>query len=183
MHTKDSATKKILKYVAMGGGIAVLSLAAPLLPLQLAKAYIRGKRFERRAFLRDVKRLQSRKLITFREYADGKAEITLLQDGKQKVLSGNIAQITVKRPKKWDGVWHLVMFDIPKTKNRARDALRHKLRDIGFYQIQKSVFLYPFPCEKEIELLGAYFSVRDNIVMMRVSGFEGEEKLRRHFKL
>lgn len=183
MHVKDSATKKILKYVALGGGIAALSLAAPLLPLQLAQTYVRGKRFERMAFLRDIKRLQSRKLITFREHADGKVEITLLRNGRQKVLSGNIAQMSVTRPKKWDAVWRLVMFDIPKAKNKARDALRHKLKDIGFYQIQKSVFLYPFPCEKEIELLGAYFSVRDHIVIMRVSGFEGEEKLKRYFKL
>lgn len=183
MHVRESATKKILTYAALAGGIAVLSLAAPLLPLQLAKAYIRGKRFERRVFLRDLKRLQSRKLIALDERADGTVEIKLLRNGKQQVLRGNMTNISVARPKKWDGVWRLVMFDIPKAKDKARDALRHKLKDIGFYQIQKSVFLYPFPCEKEIELLGAYFHVRDHIVIMRVSSFEGEEKLKHHFKL
>ena len=75
------------------------------------------------------------------------------------------------------------MFDIPSNKNKSRDALRWKIKELGFYQLQKSVFVYPFPCEKEIDALGVFWNVRDNIVLMHVSGFEGEEKLKHVFKI
>ncbi|MBI5912967.1 hypothetical protein HY839_00830 [Candidatus Azambacteria bacterium] len=178
---KDSHTKKILHFVALAGGVAALSVANPLLPRQLLREYMRAKKFEKNKFMQDLKRLQKRELIDIHEAADGTIRLRLKAGGKEAVLKYNLETMTLARPKRWDGTWRLVMFDIPSHKNTARDALRRKLKELDFYQLQKSVFLSPFPCEKEIDALGVFWGVRDHIILMYVSRFEGEEKLKRVF--
>ncbi len=46
---------------------------------------------------------------------------------------------------KWDGYWRILIFDIPENQRRKRDVLRRKLSELNFYQLQKSVWLTPFP--------------------------------------
>ncbi len=41
---------------------------------------------------------------------------------------------------KWDGKWRLVAWDIPEKQKKARDLLRHQLKQLGFKQFQKSVW-------------------------------------------
>jgi len=145
MGGRDTHTKRVLRYLAIGGGIVVLSMAVPMLPHQLIKTYLRQKRFEKARFLRDLKRLQHRKLIDMEMLPDGTVRMKLLKRGKEVTLKMDLEEMTIERPKRWDGVWRLVLFDIPSNKNKARDALRWKMKQLGFYQLQKSVFLFPPP--------------------------------------
>ena len=45
------------------------------------------------------------------------------------------------------------MFDVPEKQRNKRDYLRHLLAFIGFVQYQQSVYVYPFECKKEIDLI------------------------------
>lgn len=45
--------------------------------------------------------------------------------------------------RKWDGRWRLVIFDISEKERKARDALRAKLKELGFGKWQKSVYISP----------------------------------------
>ena len=58
-----------------------------------------------------------------------------------------------KREKKWQGKWYLVMFDVPEIQRNKRVYLRKFLKQIGFYPYQKSVYVFPYECEKEITLI------------------------------
>ncbi len=51
---------------------------------------------------------------------------------------------------KWDKKWRVVIFDIPQELHRERNNFRKKLKSLGFHMLQKSVFVFPFPCESEI---------------------------------
>lgn len=42
---------------------------------------------------------------------------------------------------KWDGRWRIVMFDIPENKRTVRDLLRRRLKEWGFKQWQKSLWV------------------------------------------
>ncbi|MEK7519968.1 MAG: hypothetical protein AAB581_01860 [Patescibacteria group bacterium] len=180
---KNLRTHQLIRFLAIGSGVVVLSLAAPMLPHLLLQAYLRQKKFERKRFTQDLKRLKRRNLLEVRPTADGRVALALSKKGKKLAERYDMETLTIEPHKHWDGTWRLVMFDIPSTFNKARDALRRKLKNIGFYQLQKSVFLHPYPCEKEIDILGAYWGVRDFIVVMHVSHFEGEEKLQRYFSV
>ncbi|MFN7088663.1 MAG: hypothetical protein ACK4NX_02515, partial [Candidatus Paceibacteria bacterium] len=59
--------------------------------------------------------------------------------------------------------------------------LRLKLKELGFYPLQKSVFVYPFQCEEEIDFLCSVFDVRRYVLLLEVSNFEGSEKLAYYF--
>ncbi len=54
------------------------------------------------------------------------------------------------RNKKWDGKWRIIMFDIPSVMEKQRKSLRYGLRLIGAYMVQKSVFVFPYPCDQEV---------------------------------
>ena len=148
----------------------------------LIKDYFRKKRFEREKFLRDLKNLQYRKLVDYQELPNGEIRITLTRLGKQRILEYNIDDIRLDK-KRWDGKWRMVMFDIPHRKKKGRDALRQKLRTLEFYPIQKSVFITPYECEKEIDFVGSFYNVRNHILIFEIGNFEGEEKLKHYFKI
>lgn len=49
------------------------------------------------------------------------------------------------------------------------------------YPIQKSVFVFPYPCKDEIDFVGEIFNVRKNIIYIEATYIEGADKIKRHF--
>ena len=72
-------------------------------------------------------------------------------------------------PKKWDGVWRLIIFDIPEKYRARRRDFQEKLKHMGCYQLQKSVWTHPFPCEKEIEMLKDFLHIKPYVDILIVS--------------
>ena len=184
---KNSKNSQLLKYLAIGSGMVILSMVNPLGGAQiirsLIKGYFRKKRFEKERFLRDINRLQIRGLIDYRELENGKVKIVITKSGKNLVLLNDLDNISLKPQRRWDQKWRLILFDIPHLQRQARDAFREKLKDLKFYPLQKSVFITPFPCEEEIDFIASIFNIRRYILILYISHFEGEEKLRYHFKV
>ncbi len=50
---------------------------------------------------------------------------------------------------KWDGFWRVVIFDVPESKRRSRDALRERLKKQGFAMLQSSVYISTYDYGKE----------------------------------
>ncbi|OGK29397.1 CRISPR-associated endonuclease Cas2, partial [Candidatus Roizmanbacteria bacterium RIFCSPHIGHO2_12_41_18] len=113
----------------------------------------------------------------------GLAEIVLTKDGETKAIRFKIDEIKIKKPAKWDGEWRVVIFDIPEKFKKAREALRNKLKDLGFVKLQESVFIFPYECEDEINFITEVFLIRPFVKFMRVKSFTNEEKLRINFGL
>lgn len=87
------------------------------------------------------------------------------------------------RPKKWDGYWRMVIFDIPERRAQYRNALRNYLREIGFFQLQASVWIFPFDCEDLIALLRTEYRLGKEVQYVVVQKIEHDLSLRRHFDL
>ncbi len=188
MHLRrDSKSYQILKYTFLSGGFLILAGIGPAggaqLTSDLVKIYFRNRRFEKEKFLRDLRNLQSRDLVNYRELPNGNINITLTNLGKKIELSYNLENIKLDTKKTWDGKWRMIIFDIPEHKKNGRNALRQKLSQLQFYPIQKSVFITPYNCEKEIEFICATFEVRKYVLLFIVSSFEGEEKIKHYFNL
>jgi hypothetical protein len=107
----------------------------------------------------------------------------LTKKGEKRLLNIVIDDIELKSKKHWDGKWHLVMYDLPVRFKRARDAFRWKLKDLGFYQFQKSVWIYPYSCEEEILFVADFFGVRKHIEILEVNKILDDRKLKAHFGL
>jgi phenylacetic acid degradation operon negative regulatory protein len=54
------------------------------------------------------------------------------------------------RPKK-DGIWKIIIFDIPESKRAVRNTLRSKLNSLGFKKWQNSIWISPYALDPTIE--------------------------------
>ena len=114
---------------------------------------------------------------------DGKEHIKITPLGKQMMLQRSMILTRPKQPEKWDGLWRLVMFDIPENRRKAGNALRFALQKMGLIQIQKSVFVYPYPCKKEIDFIAGFFKIRKGITYATAHAIEGNTLLEKKFKV
>lgn len=130
--------------------------------------------------------------VTRRLYRKGMVEIKynqkiptvqISQNGKIEILSYDLDKLRIKSQTHWDGKWRLVIFDIAEKYKKIREIVRVKLKELGFYQFQDSVFIYPYPCEKEIIYLREILLVPHSIKLVRADRIENDEDLRKIFKL
>ena len=91
----------------------------------------------------------------------------------------------INRPKKWDGCWRVIIFDIPERYKKGRDALTKKLKEMELYPLQKSVFICPFKCRDEINFIGEIFNIRKYIHYLVVKELDEESEfdLKQHYNL
>ncbi|MBI4136052.1 MAG: CRISPR-associated endonuclease Cas2 [Candidatus Vogelbacteria bacterium] len=141
------------------------------------------KEIDRQYLYRILREFHRDRLVSYQERDDGTIDIILTEEGKKRVLSFQIDKMEIKRPVKWDGKWCLVAYDIPEKKKPAREALREKLKELGFYEWQKSVFIYPFPCRDEIDFLVEFFEIRPHVRYAELSYPTNEAELKLHFEL
>ena len=141
------------------------------------------QKIDRRVLQRIVREFYRDRLVDFKEDGDGGVRIILTEQGVKKALRYNIDTISIKESKKWDGKWRLVIFDIPEKMKKTREALRNKLRKLGFYQLQKSVFVFPFACHDEINFVVEFFELRPHVRTMTVLDVTNEAELKLHFEL
>ncbi|OGH09017.1 MAG: CRISPR-associated endonuclease Cas2 [Candidatus Levybacteria bacterium RBG_16_35_6] len=146
-------TKGLL--IGLGAG-AVITVALVFPGIgQLYKA-IEKEKWEqakkRGALQSTIRRLKKQELVSWRE-VNGKLTLNLTEKGKKKVLTYKIDELKLKEQTKWDKMWRVIIFDIPEKNRSARDVFREKLKDLNFYQLQKSVFVTRLECREEIDFL------------------------------
>lgn len=141
------------------------------------------KDIERKRLYTLVREFYNDRLIDYKEDKDGLVKIVLTKDGQKKALKFRIDDIEIKRPPKWDGEWRIVIFDIPEKFKKTREALRIKLKELGFLELQKSVFILPYKCEDEIDFIVEVFQIRSFVRFIRAKSFTNEEQLKIKFNL
>ena len=111
-------------------------------------------------------------------------KIRLTEKGRKEAGKYQVDDLYIAKPKKWDGKWRGIIFDIPTTSNMIRDVFRKKLKEFGFYQLQKSIWVHPFKCEKEITLLRKFLGATSKqIQVLEVSRMEDDKRLRDIFRV
>lgn len=100
-------------------------------------------------------------------------------------MVGKLAVESLRPPKQktWDKKWRMVMFDIPETEKKHRDGFAANLKRIGFLQVQKSAFVYPYPCFEELEVLADFHQVGAYLTYMTVESMTPSSQFIKRFKL
>src|SRR3989344_1068129 len=149
-----SLTREIL-FIAAAGPVVLSSLFLPN-AAQMLKPLIKWRKnwdkIDRRLIYNAVRRLNQKRLVELVGKGD-KLYIKITSNGKKVVKNFDYDDIELAKPKTWDKKWRLVIFDIPEKKQKERRALSKKLKDIGFYALQESVFVYPYDCCDEIDFI------------------------------
>ncbi|EKD56593.1 MAG: repressor in the phenylacetic acid catabolic pathway [uncultured bacterium] len=129
---------------------------------------------------KQISRLKHLKLIE--KYQDGKDTIIELTPiGREKAFQYLFKDINPNIPEQWDKKWRMVIFDIPEEKKSIRDTIRQKLKQMGLFQLQKSVFVYPFECKELIISLKYGYCVGKNLQYIIADSIEGEIDLVDYF--
>lgn len=87
----------------------------------------------------------------------------------------SISRYFKNRYRKWDKKWRLVIFDIPRELNTKRDSLRKRLKFIGFFMLQRSVFVFPYPCEEELSDICEKLNIGDYVDMVTAESIGSRE--------
>ena len=140
-----------------------------------------SKKYSKKQIGSAIDSIKRQKLIEYVCDKNGKTVVKITKKGETKLRTFAIDLIEIKKPKRWDGKWRLVMFDIPMRFTKGREALRYHLKELGFYQFQKSAWIYPYPCEDEIIFIADFFGVGKFVEILTVESVLSDQKLRKYF--
>lgn len=132
---------------------------------------------------KQVNNLYRSKLVRRQVNKDGTITLVLTNKGKMKALTYEFENIKLEKKKDWDGKWRIVMFDIPEKQRVARDVFRSKIKNIGFYELQHSVFAFPYECENEIEFIIENYKISKWVRFGTLEKIDNDIYLRKFFGL
>jgi hypothetical protein len=192
----DSCSANVTKYLLMTIATGGIVFGGAVLPgiLKAIKDLNEGfdemernsKKFSKKKINNALGNIKRQKLIKIIKNKDGKFVVKLTNKGSMRVKKYSFETLKIKKPEKWDGKWRIFIFDIPTNPaimNQAREVLRKKIKDLGFSQMQKSVWVYPYECEDELLFIAEMFGVQKYIEIITGDKVLHEKILKKKFKL
>ena len=171
-------TKTLFHLLAVGGGVTALASFSPQATGKLAGALTEYGRWRIRATL---KRMRLRGYVAYDE-EDERSPIVLTEKGLRRAREHELSLLKPTRPKKWDHLWHILLFDVPDTRRNSRIRFQKRLRREGWYRLQDSVYCHPDPPAFRLESLEKYRGIdRDCLLLVAPSLGPFEKKIRRFF--
>ncbi len=183
-----TAAEVVLAVLAIAG-IATVSVLAPNALLAVGKFFLKkGKRLthsEKQATTARVfYYLKRTGLIKLKP--DGRDfRLFLTQLGKKKLHRIGLNSQTVPKPNRWDGKWWQVAADIPtKDYRSAADLLRLKLKQMGFYSLQRTLWFYPYDPRRQLEYILNSYRIGRFATVMEINRMDKDDeiKMKRFFK-
>ena len=184
--------KELLKKVGIGASHAILFTlflgAAVVAPggvagtLKVIEEIIEGKKvplYEQNQIDRALRYLKSRKLIHIQmQYQKEVFSLTKLGYFRTKKL---LKSFCIQKPKKWDGKWRMVVFDIPVSKKNTADLFRNQLKNLGLANLQKSIWIHPYDCRDQVYYLAGNLFIKPYVRYIVAEEVTGEQDLKNRF--
>lgn len=180
---RNQIAKEILIKLLIGGAI-IYAAQSPYIWMNFYKEiFKKRKKFNQRQFYNAFYNLKKRGFIDIQK--NGKQiYISLTKEGEKKAGKFQINKLKIIPQERWDQKWRVIIFDIPEKGRIKREAFRGKIKELGFYPLQKSVWVYPYPCQKEIELLREFFGLTEkDLRILTTEEIEKDDSLKNFFKL
>jgi len=187
IHHRYAPIKKVLTVIGIAGALGLTLLAPGIAPVTkliidsaTQKEKDEWKRYNPSFLKRSIKRLQKQKLVEISQQ-NGKQQITLTKNGKRRILKYALTELVIEKSKSWDGHWRLIIYDVENKRKQMRDQFREQLKLLGFFQLQKSVWVYPYPCEEQIAFLREYCGVGNEVLYIISNSLEDDTPYREYF--
>ncbi len=163
--------KELLKMIGIGIFFTA-SFAIPNLPLAI-KPFLTNKRRREKAF----KKLEEKGLIIL-----GGEKIVLSPRGEE-IQRRSMTDDLVIEHFEWDGIWRVVIYDIPNTDKKERDYFRLILKKLGFTAIQKSTWVIPWECKEEIAIAAQNLRLSPYIMYLTTDHLPNQKSMEKSFGL
>lgn len=174
---------KLLKGIAISGMVLVAAsnpLFGPKLLQLLIKKY---RKKNKRSVEKSFHYLKNRGYVNLEWLADGRLKVEITKQGKKVVEKLSLDDLKISKPNQWDQRWRVVIFDVPNTHSKNRRAFTQHLKNLGFQMAQKSVWIYPYLCHREIMILRKFYRIESTVIYMETSMVEDGELWRERFDL
>lgn len=182
-----TATKIVLAVLALGtvafAGAVVPGIFKVIESLRSEGGMRDEIKYTKKQINSAISSLKKRKFIKIIKEKNGRVKITLTNKGRKRILEMSLDFVKIKKPRKWDGKWRIVIFDVPVKQNAAREALRNKMKNLGFKQLQKSVWIVPWECEDEILFVAEVFKAERYIEIIESDYLLHDREARRIFNI
>ncbi|MDP3956912.1 MAG: hypothetical protein Q8Q10_00215 [bacterium] len=168
------------------GGITLSLVGTPTQYFRALKSMRREwRRINQQSFTRSIHTLRQKKLLEEIRRKDGSIALRLTPDGRKHASFFQLfgSAIKINRPKIWDGLWRIVIFDIPEDDKIFRNILRDHLKTIGFKKLQHSVFVFPYPCESAIMSLVELYNAKPYVRIITAKTIDNQRQLQKKFSL
>lgn len=182
--TIEAQITKIVLAVIFLSGIIFIAITAPNIFSAFGR-FPATKRLSKKEFDGALYTLKRRGFIKIIKDKKGNTTVSITSKGKIRVKTFCLESLSIPKQRVWDGKWRVVIFDIPAKAGggKARGAFRQTLKDLGFYQVQQSVWAYPYPCEDEVLFVANFFNVEQYLEIFLASNFLYEKEMKARFKL
>lgn len=175
-------SREVLKYLLLAG-VVYIAASSPYFALNLTRKIPSLKKLKRKKSTNLFNYLKKRGLLEIKREGHDIC-IALTQEGRKRAGKYQIDDLEIGIPKKWDKKWRVVIFDIPNNSRLIRDVFRRKLKEFGFYPLQQSIWVYPYPCTNEINFLREFFGLnKKQLQILEVIRLEDDKFLKKQFKL
>lgn len=180
-------TSDIIDNLLMGVALSTtfaITIAAPngLRALEKPLTKLINGRDKRREARRIGTYLKQQKLVKISENSDGSFQITLNEKGRKRVSRIRFDRLVVSKSH-WDQKWRIIMFDIPEEHKTMRDYISRHLKRIGFKQLQRSAFVFPYPVDEFMDLLRELFpEVSRHVVYLVADDIDTHNTLVKDFR-
>lgn len=179
---RSEIVKDVLKCLAVTGAVSIAA-TSPYFVINVLRGFQNAKKYKKRRICDTFYRLRKEGCINIQK-SNHQIYISLTEEGKKKAGRLQINALKINTPKKWDGKWRLVIFDISQPKLSKREAFRGKLKELGFYPLQKSVWAHPYKCDDEINVLKDFFGFSAKEIRIIIAEkIDDDLSLRKIFKL
>ena len=170
---RSEITKDILLALAVSGVVAVAA-TSPYFGANLARILSKQKKYKPKKTYDAFYRLRKQGYINIHT-RNRQMYISLTEEGRKRAGIYQINNLEIKRPKRWDRKWRLVLFDIEELQRMKREAFRGILKNLDLKPLQQSVWIYPYECRDEIDLLRSFFGLKQGELRYIITNKIGED--------
>src|SRR3989344_9532575 len=130
---RNANIQRIVLGTIKAAGVLSVALLAPnaLRMLELFEGGRTRKKDPKYVVQSTFGRLVQKGYITLDTYR-GKKVARLTKKGRQALALFDAREYKLKKPRRWDKRWRVVIFDIPENRRGSRDLFRKTLRAAGF---------------------------------------------------
>jgi len=181
---KSEIIKDLVFWLAVSGGIVIAASSPFFVQRLLQKLSAKQKKtYNAQSFRNAFYRLKREGYLNV-QTSNHQIYISLTPEGRKKAGRFQVNHLTIARPAQWDGKWRVIVFDVKHKQRIKREALRGFIKRLGFSQLQKSVWVHPYDCRPEVELLKEFFGFTTReLNFLLVDQIEDDERLQEVFKL
>ena len=174
---RSKVNRAVIAGLAVAGTLALVAIAPNA-------AGVLGKMLtpqRKQNIKRSLSRLVANGYVALEETSTGKKRARLTPKGERYAALLGEGKLAPKKPKRWDGKWRMLVFDIPERRRKVRDQTRLTLVNLGFLRLQDSVWVYPYDCEDLITLFKTDFRIGKDLLYVVADAIEHDGPLRGHF--